>query len=139
MFLPACLPPCRAGWASCGSASGVTATSPAAKMLVKPWTRMSASTVIRPPRPCGRPHLATTFGAVTPVAQMTTRAGRNSPLPRVTPSGLTSLTEVFSRSSTPRSRSSLAAYSRSVLSNGGSTTPPISTSTMWVRRGSSSG
>ena len=51
----------------------------------------------------------TAFGAVTPVAQTTTLEGRNSPLPSVTPSALTSFTEVLSLSSTPRSRSSRAA------------------------------
>src|SRR6478736_1841161 len=72
----------------------------------------------------------------TPADHTTTPALRNSPPPSTTPSGRTSATEVFSRSSTPRSRSALAANSRSDGWNGPSTLSDISTSTMWVRRGS---
>ena len=111
---PACRPPCSAGCASCGSAAGCSATSPTAKMFLNPVTRRSAAVVMRPPRPCGRPQVPTTFGTATPAAQTTKPAFRNSPLPSSTPSSRTSATDVFSRSSTPRSRSARAAYSRSV-------------------------
>ena len=49
------------------------------------------------------------------------------------------LTATPSRSSTPRSRSAPAAYSRSFGSNGASTSAVISTSTTRTRSGSTSG
>ncbi len=114
----ACRPPCSAGWASCARASSCAAMSPAEKMRSTPFTLRSSFTWMRPPCVCGMPQPETSLCAATPVAQMTCDAGMNSPSAVTTPSGFTSATPVFRRSTTPRFRRIFAAYRRSRGANG---------------------